>query len=71
MIRQEKDVLYGLRAIADFMGIEYRQAKHRAASGAIPTFNMGRTVCATKSGLTSSISAREAEAMKPKLPADG
>ncbi len=45
------DVLNGYEEIATFLRITVRQAKHRAAIGAIPTFKVGRCVSARKSSI--------------------
>lgn len=43
------DLLYGLKAVAGYLRITPRQAKHRVAAGQIPTFKIGGTVCANRS----------------------
>jgi hypothetical protein len=58
--REPADTLYGLEAIADHLGITRDQAKHRAAQKLIPTFKMGRTVCALRSAIDASLAARAA-----------
>ena len=45
------DLLYGLEAIASYLRMTHRQAKHRALQGQIPTFKIGRNVCARRAGL--------------------
>lgn len=45
------DALYGLKAVAAHVGMTFRQAKHRAATGELPTFKMGKTVCASRASL--------------------
>ncbi|WP_198356138.1 hypothetical protein [Sphingomonas sp. TX0522] len=45
------DLLYGLAAIGSHIGLTSRQAEHLIAKGEIPTFKMGRTVCARQSEL--------------------
>lgn len=45
------DLLSGYEEIGSYVGLTARQAKHRALSGTLPTFKMGRLTCATKSGL--------------------
>lgn len=45
------DLLVGLDQIGKHLGMTFNQAKHRAASGDIPTFKIGKTVCARKSTL--------------------
>lgn len=49
----DADLLSGYDEIAAYVGLTPRQAQHRALSGSLPTFKMGRTTCATKSGLRS------------------
>jgi hypothetical protein len=46
----EPDLLHGYQAIADHLGLSRRQAEHMAANG-LPTFKVGRTVCARRSAL--------------------
>ena len=48
----EGDVLHDLPAIAAFLGITRRQAKHWHESGVIPTFKVGKSVCALRSALS-------------------
>lgn len=47
----DRDFLAGYEAIGEFLGWTARQVKHRALTGQLPIFKMGRTPCATKSGL--------------------
>lgn len=56
------DLLSGYDAIARFLGITARQAKHRALSGAFPTFKQGGVRCATKSGLRAYLARQMAQA---------
>lgn len=58
----DADLLSGYPAIARFLGITARQAKHRALSGSIPVFKQGRTPCATKSGLRAYLARQMAQA---------
>lgn len=46
------DLLVGLDQIGRYLGMTVNQTKHRASSGDIPTFKMGKIVCARKSTLT-------------------
>ena len=48
---QAGDLLYGVKAIAAYLGMRPNQAQHRCDDGTIPTFNIGRNVCARKSRL--------------------
>jgi hypothetical protein len=45
------DILYGVKDIAEHLGLTSRQVEHRILRGSIPTFKIGRTVCSTRSGL--------------------
>lgn len=49
------DLLYGVKAIAAFLGLTDRQAQHRIDAGDIPTFRLGGvkrgTICARRSSL--------------------
>lgn len=45
------DLLCGVKAIADHLGMTERQVKHQATTRGIPTFKMGAFVCASKSYL--------------------
>jgi hypothetical protein len=45
------DLLYGARAIADFLGIKQRAAEHLIETKRIPYFKIGKTVCARRSKL--------------------
>lgn len=49
------DLLYGVKAIAAFLGLTDKQAEHRIAEGALPTFRLGGkkggTICARRTTL--------------------
>jgi len=55
------DLLYGLDAIAAFLRMKKRSVKYRAQLGEIPTFKIGRTVCARERTLASWLAQRESE----------
>ena len=40
------DLLYGVPAIAGFLGLRQRQARHQIEDGRIPVFRMGAIICA-------------------------
>lgn len=46
----ETDLLYGLGAIGKHLGLTARQVEHLVEKG-LPTFKLGRTVCARRSAL--------------------
>ncbi|OBX20621.1 hypothetical protein A9995_02670 [Erythrobacter sp. QSSC1-22B] len=45
------DLLYGLKRVAKFLEITPRQAQHLHDTDQIPTFKLGKIVCARKTGL--------------------
>ena len=59
---QGTDLLYGFDAIGAHLGVSSRQAKHRAAVGDLPTFKLGRHVCARRSTLDAWLTECEAKA---------
>lgn len=54
------DLLYGLASIGQELGLSERQALHQHEKGMIPTFKLGRTVCARRSALAAHFRALEA-----------
>ena len=56
------DLLYGSRAIAEFMGIKPRAAEHLIEQRRIPFFRVGRTICARRTKLIAALEELEAEA---------
>ena len=64
-------LLYGLKAISTFMGVRPRQAQHLVETDQIPHFHMGRVICADRAVLIAHLRAKQAEAMKPKVPTGG
>jgi len=54
-------LLHGMQAIADFLGVARRVAYYMAETGQIPTFKIGRTVCANRDSLSAAIRAYEAK----------
>ena len=57
------DMLHGTDAIAGHLGMTARQLRHRAGAGELPTFKLGRIVCATRSGLNAWLAKQEAKAL--------
>jgi hypothetical protein len=57
--KAEGEILYGVKAIAKFLGVTRRQAQHLVDSKAVPSFKMGRTVCARPERVRSVIEAAE------------
>jgi len=56
------DLLYGMQAIADFLGIKRSVAYHLAATQRIPTFKIGKTVCARRLKILAALDALDAGA---------
>ena len=55
------DLLYGIHAIAEFLGIKERAAYHLCETKRMPFFKIGKTVCARRSTLAARIAELEAE----------
>lgn len=60
--RQPPEVLNGYAEIAECLNITPRQAEHWATAKLIPTFKMGRKVCARRSAILATLAKREADA---------
>ena len=62
------DLLYGVKAIAAFLGLTDKQAEHRIAAGDIPTFRLGGkkggTICARRTTLRSHLATLERQAQE-------
>lgn len=56
--RDPNDLLFGIPAIAGHLGIKRRQAEYQIAQQSIPTFKMGRTVCALRSVIDTTLKAQ-------------
>ena len=54
------DLLHGVGAIADHLSMTRKQVYHMHDRKQLPTFRIGRTVCATRSGLAAHFAAQEA-----------
>ena len=53
-------LLYGAPAIAAYLGIRVRQARHQIDQGRIPHFQMGKIICARPSTLDAWLESLEA-----------
>jgi hypothetical protein len=53
------DLLYGLDAIAEFVGLTVPQVKHQINVSGWPTFKQGRIVCTRRSTLAKHFAAQE------------
>jgi excisionase family DNA binding protein len=58
----DPDLLYGLPAIAGELGLSNDQVRHLAKSHGLPTFKLGRSVCARRSTLASWLAQQETRA---------
>ena len=58
----EPDLLHGVQAIADFLGMRRHATQHRIDQGLIPTFKLGAIVCARRSTLNGWLAECEAKA---------
>ena len=55
----ELDILSGHKAISTFLGLTTRQVEWHDEKGNLPTFKLGRTVCARKSKLLAWVQEQE------------
>lgn len=58
------ELLYGLNQIGGHLGLSVRQAKHLHDESRLPTFKIGRTVCARRSDLDSWLEAQARRAIE-------
>lgn len=56
----DSDLLYGVPAIAKHLGISDRAIYHLHGRGTLPTFKIGKVVCARRTTLATWIAEREA-----------
>ena len=59
------DLLYGVSAIAKFLGVEVRQARHQCESGRLPTFKLGQIICGRRSTLWRWLAEQETDQSDP------
>lgn len=59
-------LLHGLAEIARYLSMRPRTAKHHHEAGSLPTFRIGRGVCARKATLDRWLADREAAAARAK-----
>ena len=62
--REANGILHGMNAIAEYLGLEDRVAKHLHNKGSLPTFRLGRRVCARRAELDSALSANAPDVPK-------
>lgn len=56
------DLLYGVPAMAAYLGLSEKQLRHRIEAGSIPSFKIGGTVCARRSSINEWLAEQEAKA---------
>ena len=57
------DLLYGVQAIADHLGVKRRVAYHLIETDRLPHFGMGKTVCSKRSTISAALEQLEAAGM--------
>ena len=62
--QSQPDLLYGVHAIADYLGIKKRAAQHLVETGRIPAFKIGKTVCARRSTVRAALETMEQDSPK-------
>lgn len=67
----EPDLLRGVSAIAEHLGLGYRQAYHLHETGGLPTFKLGASVCARRSALNAWFAEKEAQSRAPQRQGGG
>ena len=60
------DVLYGVPAIAAAFRLKDRQVYHLKGQHGLPTYKVGKTVCARRGAVAAWFAEREAEARKDR-----
>ena len=58
----DADLLYGVPAIAAFLGLSVRQAWHQCESKRLPIFKLGNIICARRSSIAAWLAECEAAA---------
>lgn len=53
------DLLYGVQAIAKFLGLRERQARHLCEKGSLPTWKEGKMICSRRSTIRKWMEERE------------
>lgn len=56
----DSDLLYGVPAIATHLGLTDRTVYHLHGKGTLPTFKVGKVVCARRSSLATWLAKQEA-----------
>lgn len=62
MTEKETDLLYGVPAIAEHLGLREKQCRSRIEAKQIPTFKIGGTLCSRKSTLKTWLDEQEGKA---------
>lgn len=61
-----EDVLYGVPAIAAAFKLKDRQVYHLKTTHGLPTYKVGKTVCARRGAVAAWFAEREAEAQRSR-----
>lgn len=62
----DADLLYGVPAIAKFLGIRDKQARPKIDRGLIPSFRIGGTICSRRATLKAWLAEQEAAARQDR-----
>jgi excisionase family DNA binding protein len=54
------DLLYGVQAIANYLGVKRRVAYHLIETDRLPVFKIGKTVCSKRSTVSAALEQMEA-----------
>ncbi|KNY13097.1 hypothetical protein AKG11_30975 [Shinella sp. SUS2] len=65
------DFLYGVPAIAGYLGMREKQVRNRIEQKVIPTFKIKGTICSRRSTLDAWVAEQEGKALSQALEADG
>ncbi len=71
VVPADGQILYGVKAIAGFMGIRDRQALGLIERGRLPHFRIGKIVCAKRAAVLLWIDVQEAASAKPEAVCEG
>lgn len=66
----DADLLYGMKAIGEHIGLTARQAEHLVSHGELPSFRLSTTVCARRSALDAHFAFAEASARQSRKAKD-
>ncbi len=67
LLSEQGDVLYGLKAIGAFLGVEDHQADRLIRTEKLPYFRLGGRVCARKSQISAWVETKSAKAWEVRV----